>query len=54
MQRRDLLHAQSLINNENSFGFFLCGIVVIANKTPAIVAWIPELVSKIPHYYTDY
>ena len=31
-----------IINSEKSFSFFLWGIV-IANKTPAIVAWIPEL-----------
>ncbi len=35
----------TLINNEKSFSFFLCGIV-IANKTPAIVACIPELCVK--------
>ena len=37
-----LIACSTLINKEKSFSFFLCGIV-IAKRTPAIVAWIPEL-----------
>ena len=39
-----LIACSILINKENLF-LFLCGIV-IANKTPAIVACIPELCVK--------
>ncbi len=40
-----LIACSIFINKEKSFSFFLCGIV-IANKTPAIVACIPELCVK--------
>ena len=37
-----LIACSTLINKEKSLSFFLWGMV-IANKTPAMVAWMPEL-----------